>query len=166
MKKIFQKPFQKCFHIFFAYSINIIVMLFFVQCGTAVSGVACPQGGWPAAIFYPLGYPMPYGPAVTSRDVTCRHMTSRVVVDLTAKGENIFPFFLSTSCCLFICYLIFCSKYKIPGARLLFEKFVFIGSAVMLSSLEQFRLTFYCEVVKPKFKRVKKSTTAAAIKFL
>jgi hypothetical protein len=29
---------------------------------TAVSGVACPQGGWPAAVFYPLGYPTTYGP--------------------------------------------------------------------------------------------------------
>jgi hypothetical protein len=29
---------------------------------TAVSGVAHPQGRWPAAVFYPLGYPTPYGP--------------------------------------------------------------------------------------------------------
>jgi hypothetical protein len=28
----------------------------------AVSGVAYLQGGWPAADFYPLGYPTPYGP--------------------------------------------------------------------------------------------------------
>jgi hypothetical protein len=27
---------------------------------TAVSGVAQPQGGWPAATFYPIGQPMPY----------------------------------------------------------------------------------------------------------
>jgi hypothetical protein len=26
----------------------------------AVSGVARPQGGWPAAVFYSLGQPMPY----------------------------------------------------------------------------------------------------------
>jgi hypothetical protein len=26
------------------------------------SGVARPQGRWPAPIFYPLGYPTPYGP--------------------------------------------------------------------------------------------------------
>jgi len=29
---------------------------------TAVLGVARPQGGWPAAVFFPLGYPTPYGP--------------------------------------------------------------------------------------------------------
>jgi hypothetical protein len=29
---------------------------------TAVWGVARPQGGRPAAIFFPLGYPFPYGP--------------------------------------------------------------------------------------------------------
>jgi hypothetical protein len=28
----------------------------------AVSGVAHLQGGRPAAVFYPLGYPTPYGP--------------------------------------------------------------------------------------------------------
>jgi hypothetical protein len=27
---------------------------------TALSGVACPQGGRPAAIFYPFGHPTPY----------------------------------------------------------------------------------------------------------
>jgi hypothetical protein len=26
----------------------------------AVSGVAHPQGGWPATVFYPLGHPAPY----------------------------------------------------------------------------------------------------------
>jgi hypothetical protein len=30
---------------------------------TAVSGVARPQGGRPTAVFYPLGYSTPYGPA-------------------------------------------------------------------------------------------------------
>jgi hypothetical protein len=29
---------------------------------TAVWGVARPQGGRPAAVFFPLGYPFPYGP--------------------------------------------------------------------------------------------------------
>jgi hypothetical protein len=29
----------------------------------AVSGMARPQGRWLAAVFYPLGYPTPYGPA-------------------------------------------------------------------------------------------------------
>jgi hypothetical protein len=29
----------------------------------AVWGVARPQGKQPAAVFFPLGYPMPYGPA-------------------------------------------------------------------------------------------------------
>jgi hypothetical protein len=29
---------------------------------TAVLGVARPQGGQPAAVFFPLGYPFPYGP--------------------------------------------------------------------------------------------------------
>jgi hypothetical protein len=29
---------------------------------SAVFRVACPQGEWPAAVFYPLGYPMPDGP--------------------------------------------------------------------------------------------------------
>jgi hypothetical protein len=28
----------------------------------AVSGVACPQGGRTAPVFYPFRYPMPYGP--------------------------------------------------------------------------------------------------------
>ena len=27
-----------------------------------VSGVACPQGGWSAAVFYPLKHPIPYTP--------------------------------------------------------------------------------------------------------
>jgi hypothetical protein len=27
---------------------------------TAVSGVACSQGWWPAAVFYPFGHPTPY----------------------------------------------------------------------------------------------------------
>jgi hypothetical protein len=26
----------------------------------AVSGVACPQGGQPATVFYPFGHPSPY----------------------------------------------------------------------------------------------------------
>jgi hypothetical protein len=26
----------------------------------AVSGVAHPQDGWPAAVFFPFGHPMPY----------------------------------------------------------------------------------------------------------
>jgi hypothetical protein len=26
---------------------------------TAISGVARPQGGWPAAVFYPFGHPTP-----------------------------------------------------------------------------------------------------------
>jgi hypothetical protein len=29
---------------------------------TVVWGVAGPQGGRPAAVFFPLGYPFPYGP--------------------------------------------------------------------------------------------------------
>jgi hypothetical protein len=28
---------------------------------STVSGVACPQGGWLAAIFYPFGHPALYG---------------------------------------------------------------------------------------------------------
>jgi hypothetical protein len=28
----------------------------------AIWGVARPQGGHPAAVFFPLGYPFPYGP--------------------------------------------------------------------------------------------------------
>jgi hypothetical protein len=32
------------------------------NCLTALSGVACSEGGRPAAVFFPLGYPFPYGP--------------------------------------------------------------------------------------------------------
>jgi hypothetical protein len=34
-----------------------------MPCGRATPGVACPQGGPPAAVFNPLGYPTPYEPA-------------------------------------------------------------------------------------------------------
>jgi hypothetical protein len=34
---------------------------------TAVSGVACPQGKWPAAIFYPLGNATPYAYATLGK---------------------------------------------------------------------------------------------------
>jgi hypothetical protein len=34
---------------------------------TAIWGVAHPQGGRPAAVFFPLGYPFPYGPESTSQ---------------------------------------------------------------------------------------------------
>jgi hypothetical protein len=37
---------------------------------TAVWGVARPQGGRPAAVFFLLGYPFPYGPDTESRKVS------------------------------------------------------------------------------------------------
>jgi hypothetical protein len=42
----------------------------------AVSGVVCPQGGQPAAVFYPFGHPMPYA-----------HDT-RISVDVVTKQSN------------------------------------------------------------------------------
>jgi hypothetical protein len=41
---------------------------------TAALGVARPQGERPAAVFYPLGYPTPYGPG--------RHKTLAILQDL------------------------------------------------------------------------------------
>jgi hypothetical protein len=32
------------------------------QTALRLFGVARPQGGWPPAVFFPLGYPFPYGP--------------------------------------------------------------------------------------------------------
>jgi hypothetical protein len=44
----------------------------------AVSRVVCPQGRRPAAVFYPLGYPSPYGPVPENEDAS-GHSGGRVV---------------------------------------------------------------------------------------
>jgi hypothetical protein len=57
----------------------------------AVSEVARPQSGWPAAVFYPSGHPTPYTSAerkqtqieIKSRDFTWLHLTSPDVTRFT-----------------------------------------------------------------------------------
>jgi hypothetical protein len=60
----------------------------------AVWGVARPQGGRPAAIFFPLGYPFPYGPG--SRDWVGEFHDQGdakwIVIRGQLRGHNDMPF--------------------------------------------------------------------------
>jgi hypothetical protein len=42
------------------FHLGLLCPIFLCLGPTAISGVACLQGRWPAAIFYPLGHPTPY----------------------------------------------------------------------------------------------------------
>jgi hypothetical protein len=48
---------------------------------TAVWGMARPQGGRPAAVFFPLGYPFPYGPEIHHELKSVRFQT-KFIIDL------------------------------------------------------------------------------------
>jgi hypothetical protein len=54
---------------------------------TVVSGVAHLQGGWPAAVFYPLKHPIPYAFAIHSLSGRLATVHATIAPDLAKKYD-------------------------------------------------------------------------------